>query len=204
MQKVRGHIPQRDTFITMIPWCSWLSRQPNMLKVSGSNPDDDTFALLFSPLSPLSLLSPPPSALFSPSSSRVSVALNVHPLTATQILNTTASDCSFYRRSRPSKARSRAGGKSAIVTTAQSFPRATRTRHRGFSGDRPRGRAVVVTSSNARRTEARESHTEDASSRSKRKNKRWCEQKIRAPTRNLTTTLIYSIKDCTGPMVWFV
>ena len=144
-----------------------------------------------------------PSALFSPSSSRVSVALNVHPLTATQILNTKASDCSFYRRSRPSKARSRAVGKSAIVTTAQSFPRATRTRHRGFSGDRPRGRAVVVTSSNARRTEARESHTEDASSRSKRKNKR-CEQKIRAPTRNLTTTLIYSIKDCTGPMVWFV
>ena len=32
----------------LTPWCSWLSRQPNMLKVSGSNPD----GVMFFSLSP--------------------------------------------------------------------------------------------------------------------------------------------------------
>ena len=31
-----------DLEASVIPWCSWLSRQPNMLKVSGSNPDGVT------------------------------------------------------------------------------------------------------------------------------------------------------------------
>ena len=30
----------------MFPWCSWLSRQPNMLKVRGSNPCGVTFCVL--------------------------------------------------------------------------------------------------------------------------------------------------------------
>ena len=36
------------------PWCSWLSRQPNMLKVRGSNPCDDILPFLWS-VPPLSL-----------------------------------------------------------------------------------------------------------------------------------------------------
>ena len=56
----------------LTPWCSWLSRQPNMLKVSGSNPDGVMFFSL-SPSLSLSLslslsfsLSPSPSLGLAP------------------------------------------------------------------------------------------------------------------------------------------
>ena len=55
----------------LTPWCSWLSRQPNMLKVSGSNPDG---VMLF-----LFLLSLPPSLPLCPSLS-LSLSFSLSPL----------------------------------------------------------------------------------------------------------------------------
>ena len=38
--------------LTQSPWCSWLSRQPNMLKVSSSNLDGDIFFAFLDPKQP--------------------------------------------------------------------------------------------------------------------------------------------------------
>ena len=38
---------QEEMEAITVSWCSWLSRQSNTLKVSGSNPGDATFPFLF-------------------------------------------------------------------------------------------------------------------------------------------------------------
>lgn len=38
---------QEEDVAIMVSWCSWLSRQSNTLKVSGSNPGDAIFSFSF-------------------------------------------------------------------------------------------------------------------------------------------------------------